>query len=61
MEYPRFMRGIKMSDDEMCELEYVLTDEEYADAEKMAKKHGYKTVGEFALYCMQRYLKEKGE
>lgn len=49
------------NDEELCELEYVLTEEDYLEAERMAKKHGYKTVGEFALYCMQKYLKETEE
>ncbi len=43
-------------EDEICEMTYYLTAEQYAEAEKMAKKHGYESVGEFALYCMQRYM-----
>ncbi len=46
-------------EEETCELTYYLTAEQYAEAEKMAKKHGYDSVADFALYCMQKYIKER--
>lgn len=46
---------------ETRELTYYLTTEQYAEAEKMAKKNGYDSVADFALYCMQKYIKEKEE
>lgn len=48
-------------EDDTCELTYFLTEEQYFEAEKMAKKHGYKTVAEFALYCMQRYINSESK
>lgn len=47
-----------MDNDEEYELMFYADENIYKKAEKMAKKLGFKTVGEFAVYAMRCYIEK---
>lgn len=45
-----------MDKDEEYELLFYTDEDTYRKAESMAKELGFKTVGEFAVHAMRRYI-----